>query len=275
MQRFLAGGILFSTLLLGASIASAVDIIAHRGASHDAPENTVASTRLGWRQGADGVECDIHLTKDGKIIAIHDFDTKKVTGRDRKVVDQTLAELRELDAGAWKGPQWKGEKLATLRELLDTVPPGKRLVIEIKCGPEILPELERDLQASGKGPGQLVIISFNYDVIVDAKKRFPRIPALYLASNKKDKQTGELPTLDSLIAQAKAARADGLNLEQKFPIDAAFVKRVHDAGLKFYVWTVNDAEVARQLVAAGVDGITTDRPEWLRGQLKAASNDGN
>jgi glycerophosphoryl diester phosphodiesterase len=274
MKSCFAGRLVVAALLLTGSKSLALDIIAHRGASHDAPENTVASTMLGWRQGADGVECDIHLTKDGKIIVIHDFDTKKVTGRDRKVVDQTLAELRELDAGAWKGPQWKGEQLATLRELLDTVPPGKRLVIEVKCGPEIMPELERDLKASGKEPEQLLIISFNYDVVVEARKRFPRIPALYLASNKKDKQTGELPTLDSLIAKAKAAKADGLNLEQKFPIDAAFVKRVHDAGLKFYVWTVNDAEAARGLVAAGVDGITTDRPQWLREQLNAAPGKG-
>lgn len=261
--------IVFIATLFTAGITSfAVDIIAHRGASYDTPENTVASTRLAWEQGADGAECDVHLTKDGKIIVIHDFDTKKTAGHEGKVVDQTLAELRRLDAGSWKGPQWKGEKLPTLRELLDTVPPGRRLVIEVKCGPEIMPELERELKASGKGPDQLVIISFQYDVVVQAKQRFPDIPAFYLASNKKDKVTGELPKLGELIAKTKAAKSEGLNLEAKFPVDAAFVKQVHDAGLKLYIWTLNDAARARELVAAGVDGITTDRPQWLREQLR-------
>lgn len=245
----------------------AVEIIGHRGASHDAPENTVASTRLAWKQHADASECDIWLTKDGKIIVCHDATTKKTAGHDGKIVEQTFAELRKLDAGSWKGEQWKGEKLPTLGELLDTVPPGKRLVIEIKTGPEIVPQLERELKASGKKPDQMIIISFNYDSVRESKKRFPKIPAFYLASNKKDKVTGELPNLDKLIAQAKAAKSEGLNLESKFPIDAAFTKQVHAAGLKLYVWTVNDAELAKKLVEAGVDGITTDRPEWLREQL--------
>ncbi len=186
---------LATAFLLLCMHSHAVDIIAHRGASYDAPENTIASTKLAWEQQADASECDVWLTKDGRIIVCHDDNTKKTAGRDRKLVDQTLAELRELDAGLWKGPQWKGEKLPTLRELLDTVPPGRRLVIEIKCGPEIMPELARDLKASGRKADQLAIISFNYDSVREAKKMFPDIPAFYLASNKKDKVTGELPML--------------------------------------------------------------------------------
>lgn len=257
-----------ATSLLGGLTCSAVEIIAHRGASHDAPENTVASTRLAWQQGADGSECDIWLTKDGRIIVIHDDNTRKTAGRDRKVAEQTFAELRALDAGAWKGAEWKGEKLPALDELIATVPPGKRLVIEVKCGPEILPEVERALQASGRPSSQFVIISFNYDVVVEAKRRIQQIPAFWLHSYKKDKQSGKLPELPALIAKAKAARADGLNLNYEFPIDAAFAKQVHDAGLKLYVWTVNDDIVARRLVEAGVDGITTDRPQWLRERMR-------
>jgi glycerophosphoryl diester phosphodiesterase len=270
---------LFLATSLGGGLTSpAVDIIAHRGASHDAPENTVASTKLAWKQGADGSECDVWLTRDGQIIVIHDANTKKTAGLDRMVVEQTLAELRELDAGRWKAAKWKGEKLPTLEELIATLPNPeirnpksehpRRLVIEIKCGPEILPELERVLKASGRPPAQFVIISFNYDVVTQARPRFPDIPILWLHSYRKDKQTGEMPKLPDLIARAKAARSDGLNLNHEFPIDAAFVKQVHDASLKLYVWTVNDAVKARELVAAGVDGITTDRPEWLRSQLK-------
>mgnify|MGYP003332723396 FL=1 len=257
-------------LLLGLTAkTSAVDIIAHRGASHDAPENTLAAFKLGWAQRADACELDLWLSKDGKIVVSHDGDTKRTTGTARKIAESTLAELRELDAGAWKAPKWKGEKLPTLAEVLALIPDGKRLVIEIKCGVEVLPELERDLKASGKPAGQLVIISFHYDVCLQAKKFFPQIPVLFLASFKQDKASGRwTPAPDSLIAKAKAAGLDGLNLSHKGPLAAEFVRQTHAAGLKFYVWTVDDAGLARQLLAAGVDGITTNRPEWLREQLR-------
>lgn len=257
-------------LLLGlAAKTSAVDIIAHRGASHDAPENTLVAFKLGWQQRADAVELDIWLTKDGKIIVSHDADTKRTTGVAKKISENTLAELRALDAGSWKNPKWKGEKLPTLTEALALIPDGKRLVIEIKCGVEVLPELEHVLKASSKPAAQLVIISFHYDVCAQAKKLFPKIPVLFLSSFKQDKATGTWsPTPAELIQKAKSAGLEGINLSYKGPLDAAFVKQTHAAGLKFYVWTVDDAEVAKKLLAAGADGITTNRPEWLREQLR-------
>ncbi|MBI5799473.1 MAG: glycerophosphodiester phosphodiesterase [Verrucomicrobia bacterium] len=261
-------------LLLLATLATAahtraVDIIAHRGASHDAPENTLASFKLGWQQHADACELDIWLSKDGKLIVSHDADTKRITGIAKKIPESTLAELRSLDAGSWKDPKWMGEKLPTLDEVLALIPDGKRLVIEIKCGVEVLPELERVLKASGKPASQLVIISFHYDVCAQSKKLFPKIPVLFLSSFKQDKATGAwTPTPASLIGKAKAAGLEGINLAFKGPLDAAFVKQTHAAGLKFYVWTVDDAAVAKKLLAAGVDGLTTNRPEWLREQLR-------
>lgn len=270
-MRFPMPSIVLRTLVLIFHIAMslpAAEIIAHRGASHDAPENTLAAFRLGWEQGADAVELDIHLSKDGQIVAIHDATTKKNIGVDRPVAEQTLDELRTLDAGAWKGAQWLGEKLPTLAEALATIPDGKRIFIEIKCGAEVLPELERVVQASGKKSAQLAIIAFDYEVATQAKERLSGLPVYLLAAFKADKKTGAMPELPTLIAKAKAARLDGLDLDYKFPIDAAFVAKVKDAGLGFYVWTVNDPAVARRLVGAGVDGITTDRPAWLREQLK-------
>ncbi len=256
-------------LLAFTAQTSAVDIIAHRGASHDAPENTLAAFKLGWQQRADAVELDIWLTKDGKIIVSHDGDTKRTTGTAKKIPESTLAELRALDAGSWKDPKWKNEKLPTLDEALALIPDGKRLVIEIKCGVEVLPELERVLKASGKPAAQLVIISFKYDVCAESKKLFPKIPVLFLSSFKEDKATGKWsPTPDSLIAKAKAAGLEGINLAHKGPLDADFVKKTHAAGLKFYVWTVDDAAIAKKLLADGADGITTNRPEWLREQLR-------
>lgn len=246
----------------------AVEIIAHRGASYDAPENTVASFALGWQQQADADELDVHLTKDRQIVVIHDADTRRITGTSGAVAGQTLEELRSLDAGRWKGSRWRGEKLPTLSEALATVPEGKRMFIEIKCRHEILPILEDVLQASGKKPEQLVLIGFDYATMTKARQRFPALAVYWLASYAANKKTGKRPDLETLIAKARAARFDGLNLDFKFPIDPEFVAKVKAAGLKLYVWTVDDAAVASRLAASGVQGITTNRPGWLRQQLK-------
>ena len=119
-------------------------------------------------------------------------------------------------------------------------------------------------------PGQAVIITFHFDVAVAAKKKWPAIQVYWLHGYEKDKKTGQYPELAPLIEKAKAPGLDGLNLEHDFPLDAAAIKRVHDAGLKCYVWTLDDPVKARQLAAAGIDGITTNRPAALRRELAAA-----
>lgn len=260
--------VILVSLCLGSLTGSAVEIIAHRGASHDAPENTLAAFRLGWQQGADANELDIWLSKDGRIVVIHDNNTRRTAGVDKKVADQPLAGLRTLDAGKWKGAAWAGEKIPTLAEALATIPAGRRMFIEIKCGPEVLPALARVIKASGKPPGQLTLIAFSHRVAKASKVKFPKMEVLWLYDWKKDKDTGLIFDHDELIAKAQDARVDGLDLSFKGPIDAAFVQRVKAAGLKVYVWTVDDFEIAKRLVAAGVDGITTNRPQWLRDQLR-------
>tara|TARA_B100000745_G_C19782764_1_gene256469 strand:- start:6 stop:407 length:402 start_codon:yes stop_codon:yes gene_type:complete len=117
-------GCAMASIFCQMATAGDVEIIAHRGASHDAPENTLESVKLGWAQGADAVEVDVYLSKDGHIVVHHDSDTKKLAGVDRKVVDQTLAELRQLDVGAWKGPKWKGVRIPELDDVLATIPEG-------------------------------------------------------------------------------------------------------------------------------------------------------
>jgi glycerophosphoryl diester phosphodiesterase len=261
------GGFVLALLLTTSLTLHAVEIIGHRGASHDAPENTLASFRLAFEQKADAAELDTRLTKDGQAVVIHDANTQRTTGTAGVVKDLTLAELRALDAGAWKGERWRGEKLPTLAEALATIPVGRRLFIEIKCGPEILPELVRVVQASGKQPTQMPIISFNYETVKQAKALLPDHEICFLASAKTDQNTGQPPSIDDLIARTRAAKLDGLDLDHQFPIDDAFVGKVHAAGLKLYVWTVNDAAIAQRLAAAGVDGITTDRPGALRDEL--------
>jgi glycerophosphoryl diester phosphodiesterase len=250
-----------------ATQAMAVEIIAHRGASWDAPENTLAAMKLAWEQDSDGIELDIHMSKDGKIVTIHDFDTKRIGGVDKPVVEQTFAELRKLDMGSWKGEEWAGEPVPIFDEILATVPEGRRVFIEIKVGPEILPEVERAIRNSGKKPEQLVIIAFRYDTMQESKKRFPDLEHYWLHSYRRDRTSGEFPKIEDLIARARAAKLDGLNLNHQWPVDKEFVQKVKDAGLGLYVWTVNDVDIARRWKEAGVDGITTDRPAWLRERL--------
>ncbi len=134
-------------------------IIGHRGASYDAPENTLASVNLAWAKGARAAEIDVHLSADDQVVVVHDFNTKKLFGRDREVKDQTYAELLELDAGRHKGEQWEGERIPLLDQVLATVPDGRMLVVEIKVGPEIIPELEKSFAQSGLGPDQIIITS--------------------------------------------------------------------------------------------------------------------
>ncbi|MDB6024989.1 MAG: glycerophosphodiester phosphodiesterase [Verrucomicrobiales bacterium] len=261
------------------SKAAAFEIVGHRGASFDAPENSLASMKLAWVQKADGIETDISLSKDGKMVVMHDDNTKRTGGVDKKIADHTWDELKDIDIGKWKGPQFTGEKIPTLESFFATIPDGKCIFTEIKLkdsvqgadfekAKAILDELDKAMTASGKKPNQLRIITFHYNMAKAAKERFPKHPVYWLAGYTKDKKTGKLPDIDELIQKAKDAKVDGLDLNSGFPMNKAFVKKVHKAGLKLYTWTVDDPEVARAEKKAGVDGITTNRPEFLRAELK-------
>jgi len=261
--------LLASLPVSGVLAGSATEIIAHRGASHDAPENTLASFRLGYAQLADACELDIHLSRDGCVVVLHDHDTARTAGVKLSLAGTSCAELRRLEIGQWG--RWQGsafaEKIPLLSEVLTLVPADRRLFIEIKVGSEILPELDRVLRASGVPPDRLSIITFNLDVARAAKRLLPVREVCWLHGYDQDGETGRFPEIDDLIGRTAEAGLDGLDLHWKFPIDAAFAAKVHAAGLKLYTWTVDDVAVARAQRTAGVDGITTNRPGWLREQL--------
>ena len=134
-------------------------IVAHRGASYDAPENTLAAFRLAWEQGADAIEGDFYLTADGQIVCIHDKTTKRVAPGQPEltVAKSTLQELRQLDVGRWKADKFAEERIPTLKEVLAIVPRQKRIFVEIKCGPEIVPILQQQLSDSDLKPEQIVM----------------------------------------------------------------------------------------------------------------------
>jgi glycerophosphoryl diester phosphodiesterase len=200
---------------------SAVEIIAHRGASFDAPENTLAAMKLAWEQQADAIELDLWLSKDGRLVVMHDGDTKRVGGSTNKIATQTWEELQRFDVGGWKAAQFKGERIPTLESILATIPKGRRAYLEIKCSPEIVPELGRVLRKSDLKPPQIAIISFNFEALRESKHQMPQYEHLFLSSYKTDAKTGKFPELAPLIAEAKQAKFDGLDLHFDWPMTKA------------------------------------------------------
>jgi arylsulfatase A len=238
-----------------------VEIIGHRGASFDAPENTVSAIKLAWEQGADGAEFDVYLTRDQKIVVCHDKDLKRTGGSHQVISESTLAELRMLDVGTWKNAKFAGEKVPTLDEMLATIPAGKKVYIEVKCGPEIVPELLRVLDSTQLKPEQTPVICFNAAVVAAVKQARPVLPASWLVAVNKE------TVAENVIAKAKEIHADGLDLSAAANLDLEFAQKVRQAGLRLDVWTVNDVTVAKRMLQIGVQGITTDRPGWMREQL--------
>ncbi len=258
----------FAYLLIAAPLSAEPMIVAHRGASHDAPENTLPAFELAWEQGADAIEGDFHLTSDGKIICIHDFDTKRVSGTKRIVESSTLAELRALDAGAWFRPKWKGVRMPTFDEVAATVPAGKKFYIEVKCGPEIVPELLRGIEASGLETSQIVIISFHAPVIREMKQQAPRFKACWLSSFAKESPLD--PSNEQVVRTLNETGADGFSSKADHRIDGDYLKPIFATRHEYHCWTVDDPEVARRFLNLGALSITTNRPGWLRRQLADA-----
>lgn len=266
MKHFRLPACLTFCLVMHAPL-QATEIIAHRGYSAIAPENTVAAFRRAWAAGADACELDLYLTADRKIVVIHDKDTKRTTGVSRVVAESTLAELRELDAGSWKSPKFAGEKIPTLAEALATLPPGsKRFYLEIKCGPEVVPVLAEELEAWKPRAGQLCIIAFDRTVARESKKAMPWLKVLRLSS---EKTRLKIPVdLAALIAETREDGLDGLDLSLKWPWNETMVDQIRDAGLELCVWTVNDPADVKRLHELGVDAITTDDPAIARVALE-------
>ena len=244
-------------------------IIAHRGESFDAPENTLASINLAWERGAEAVEIDIHLSKDNQVVVIHDPNTKRVGAKNKKVKQQTLTELKELNVGTWKNEKYKDEKIPTLKEVLATIPSENKLIIEIKSSNNILPFLKDDIINSDLRTEQIEFISFSYSTVVETKKIFPQNKVLYLVDLDYTWYTKLIsPSIEKLITKTKEANLDGLNVWAGKLLTKEFSLKVNSADLLLYTWTVNDPKHAQNLIDWGINGITTDRAQWLRTKLE-------
>lgn len=267
VTRILSLGLLF----LISSSAYGQMIVAHRGSSHEAPENTLAAFELAWQQDADAIEGDFYLTQDGEIVCIHDKTTARTAPKhpELNVAKSTLAQLRQVEVGSWKNARYSGEKIPTLKEVLATIPENKGLFLEVKCGPEITPVLKKQLEQSSLKPEQITIICFNAEVVKACRKEMPQYKANWLTSYKKAKSTGNwTPEQKEVLAQIETSGATGLGSQGHAEIiDESFAKEILEAGHELHVWTINDSNLARYFADLGVQSITTDKPLEIRHAL--------
>ena len=250
-------------------------IVAHRGASEDAPENTMAAFRLAWEQNADGIEADFHLTADQKIVCIHDKDTGRICPAQSPLIvaETDLATLRALDVGSWKDAAFAGESMPTLGEVLAVVPDGKIIYVEIKTGPQIVSLLQQELAASSLKPAQVLFISFNAEVVRLLRDKMPEYRVNWLTDYHLHGEEGHRewrPSQQDVIEKLAECGATGLgsNAHGKV-VNQEFVDAVTNAGFEFHAWTINDPEVAAQLKSFGTMSLTTNRPAFLRASLES------
>lgn len=248
-------------------------IIAHRGASYDAPENTLASVNLAWGQHINHVEIDVKLTKDNIIVVFHDDTTVRYNQIDALLNQYSFKELSTIDVGVFKGEQWKNERIPTLEQVLKTIPTNGTLVVELKDGPE----MENALVKLGeKNPiiwKQLEFISFNYETICMAKKIFPNNKCLWLLDLDYNLETAKsAPSNKQIIQKVKQHNLDGIDVFAGKMADKSFFKTMHQENFEVYLWTINKLEHAKQYLPFSPDGLTTDRPKWIKEQLNITND---
>jgi glycerophosphoryl diester phosphodiesterase len=251
-------------------------IIGHRGASEDAPENTLESVKLAWEQGAYAAECDIIRTHDGKLVLMHDDSTKRTAlgGVDLVVEHTAWKDLKKLDVGSWKGEKWKGVKIPLLEEVLRAIPDGKHLYIEVKSGntnrgaeSRVIDDLENLIGKEKISPEKITFICFDHDFLNRLKKRLPRYSVYYLTSFVEFPGTWpevrSEAELELYIREAHNNGIDGLDMENSSVITEEWVRKIHDKELKVAIWSYGEddtIENARRYKDIGIDFLTTNMP---------------
>jgi glycerophosphoryl diester phosphodiesterase len=236
-------------------------VIGHRGAMGYRPENTLPSFEHALALGADCVEFDVHLTRDGAAVVIHDDTVDRTTNGRGQVRDHTLAELKRLDAGSWFGPDYAGARIPTLDEVLDWARRGGMAVdIEIKYAPHDYSGIEDivvDAVHYADMVDQTIVTSFDHGAV----KRVGELDANLLLGvlysvRPADAGVGlaRLVGAQVLLPHVTFARADD-------------VHAAHAVGLSVAPWTTSDPERIRALIAAGVDAICTNHPDVARDVL--------
>lgn len=230
-------------------------VIAHRGASGHAPENTMAAFRLALEMGAKAIEFDVHQTLDHELVVGHDDDLRRC-GRDRRRM-KTLhweGEAENVDVGSWFDKKFAAERLPRLDDLFDLVPPEVELHLEIKHGSSVYPGIEERVVDMIHRRGALrrtLVSSFDHLALYSVRSLDEKVRLGYLLG---------LTTLRTAFKEMKELGAESLNLSAR-QVTARAVKAARERGYKTLVYTVNTPMDRDRLAKLGVDGIFCNYPE--------------
>ncbi len=238
--------------------------VAHRGESVIAPENTVEAYELAWRNGAVwGVETDVHLTRDGVLVCIHDETTDRTAGVSGKISEMTVAELKQLDVGHWKSPEYTNTRIPTLREVLTTLPPNGHIFVEIKkVGPEFAEAFQSAFDGSGVRLDQISFISFDAEELQRVRELLPDNRTLLLLELEAINGQPSI-SADEVIAQLQDGDFTGIDIGADADVSKEFfsteyIQKIKKAGYEIHFWTVDDIADARHLIASGADSLTSN-----------------
>lgn len=237
-----------------------LDVIAHRGASGHAPENTLAAVRRAREDGATAVECDVHRTRDGVLVVHHDAAAGRTVRGNEAIAALTYAELRARDAGAWFGHEFAGERVPTLEQWITAVGPDCGMFVEVKqpaSYPGIAVDLDallRSVEASrvAQAQGRITVQSFDHTWLQRFKQCAPDVAVGALV--------GQRPRRRGLADLA--SWAEQVNPRARV-VTRQLVARAHDFGLRVHPWTVDELLPMQRLAWWGVDGIITNQPGRL------------
>jgi Glycerophosphoryl diester phosphodiesterase len=234
------------------SFSQKVIITAHRGASGTAPENTLASFSRALQLGADFCELDAQETSDGVLIIHHDKNYKRTTGQDKNVWETPLSVVKQLDAGSFFNPQFKGEKIPLFSDVINLMKGKGKLNIELKTNghEKKLAEKVVELVTQMDFIDDCIMTSFDVSLINKVKELNPKIKAGYII--------GKLPDFDIF-----AANIDLISANQSL-ITKEFVEKAHKAGKEVHVWTVNEPEDMKKMIDLNVNSIITNYPEKVK-----------
>jgi glycerophosphoryl diester phosphodiesterase len=238
-------------------------VFAHRGARRVAPENTLPAFQKAIEMGVDGIELDVHITRDGHLVIIHDFDVRKTTDGHGPVAAMSVAEVARLDAGLHFSPQFAGTRVPTLDEVFDLVGDRCRVNVEIKSVEPYGRDASDAVAALIRRRNlyeQVIVSSFNPITLVKMRHLDPQIAlgVLYDA---------EMPAFFRAIWAGPPVRPQAQHPEHTL-IDASYMAWAHGTGGAVNTWTVNDVAEARRLADLGVDTIITDVPDILIAGLR-------
>lgn len=230
-------------------------IVAHRGFSAEAPENTLAAFQRAVDVGATLAECDVRRTRDGHIVLLHDATLDRTTSGSGPVAEKTFDELRALDAGSWKSPGYAGENVPTLGETLGVTAGKLLLIVEIKA--EGITEAVLDILRARPPGSEVAIVSFSYETCCRSRQLAPEIPVAWLGSGAAE---GDETGARELCRQALAGNIQALSVHHE-GASATLRRETRRAMLALWAWTVDEPGQVIALAEAGMDSITTNRPD--------------